>query len=394
VNRDQRTILVVGPSWVGDMVMAQALYIALERQDDVHAVDVVAPPGGYAILERIPEVRERFLLEVRHGRLDLAVRWSLARSLRSRRYDQAYVLPSSFKSALLPFLAGIPKRTAYRGELRFGFINDVRQPVDHPLEKNVRGYLGLLEAGTRPDAVPRPRLRVDSDNQLRLFAAHDLDTDTPAAALAPGAAFGPAKRWPVQRFQELARRLSDAGKQVWVLGGKADRQLGDTIVEGLKGPVRNLCGRTTLPDAVDLLALARVTVSNDSGLMHVAAAAGSAVVGLFGPTSPDFAPPLTDHAEVLYRTDLPTRSSPLPARHHGGRGHGTSDPARSAGHVSGRLTGRRRGVSPDVSPIQRSSVDGRQSRRGCVAQASWTALRVWSQPDNSLRRRSPVASST
>lgn len=297
----QRTILVVGPSWVGDMVMAQAFFMALRQQGDVGAVDVLAPPGAFPLLERMPEVRHRFCLSVRHRRLDLGPRLRLARQLRQRGYDQAYVIPSSVKAALVPALAGIPVRTGHRGEFRVGLINDVRPDTVHDSDRNVRGYLGLLMPRVAADPViPRPCLRVDAGNQAVLVAKFGLTVDRPIMALAPGAAFGPAKRWPVEHYRELASTLAGRGWAVWILGGPRECSLGDRIADRGDGAVRNLCGLTSLVDAVDLLALAAVAVSGDSGLSHVAGAAGSAVVALFGPTSPAFAAPLTDRAQQVY----------------------------------------------------------------------------------------------
>jgi len=319
MTADQRSVLVVGPSWVGDMVHAQAFFMALQDGPDDVAVDLVAPPAPFPLLERIPEIREAFLLETRHGRLDLGARWRLARRLRERRYDQAYVLPSSFKAALVPAFAGIPVRTAHLGEHRYGLINDVRPEVEATRDRNLRGYLGLI----RPDvgdaeAIPRPRLRVDAENQRELVERLGLDPRARVVALAPGAAGGPAKRWPVESFEALAALLADQGRHVWVLGGPAEAALGEEIARRSNGAVRNLCGRTTLTDAVDLLAMVETTVANDSGLAHVAAAAGSPVVVLFGPTSPDFSAPLTDRSELVYLglECSPCGKSTCPLGHH------------------------------------------------------------------------------
>lgn len=296
---DQRTVLVVGPSWVGDMVQAQLFFRALLDGGDVAAVDVVAPPGSFPILERIPEVREAFLLSVDHGTLGLGTRWRLARRLRRRGYDQAYVLPSSLKSSLVPAMAGIPVRTAYRGELRYGLVNDVRRFVPQPTDRNVRGYLGLLGAAD-VEPLSEPRLRVDLERRRALVARLGLEPVGRIVALAPGAAAGPAKRWPVEKFRELAGRLSELGRTVWILSGLEDADLGEEIVRRSRAAVRNLCGRTSLAEAVDLLSLAEVTVANDSGLAHVAGAVGSPLVALFGPTTPDHSAPLNARSEPLY----------------------------------------------------------------------------------------------
>ncbi len=294
------SILVVGPSWVGDMVMAQSLFMALSTPDADVAIDVVAPPGPFALARRMPQVRDSFPLPVAHGRLGLVERFSLGRRLRAHGYDRAIVLPSSFKSALIPVFARVPVRTGYRGEWRYGLINDVRPLGEFDGEQNVRGYLALAPDGLGP-LVPRPKLTVDRTNQARLVADLGLGPVASVVALAPGAAYGPAKRWPTEKYRELANRLVQDGHDVWVLGGPEDRELGDRVARGIApAACHNLCGRTSLTDAVDLLALARVTVSNDSGLMHVAAAAGSHVVALYGPTPPAFAPPLTDHADIFH----------------------------------------------------------------------------------------------
>jgi heptosyltransferase-2 len=322
VTTGGRTVLVIGPSWVGDMVMTQSFLLALLRQGDVEAVDVVAPAGSLPILERIPEVREAFLLDAGPGRLGVGARIRTARQLRARRYDQCYVLPSSLKSAVLPALAGIPVRTGHRGEFRYGLINDMRQVPDFApgtRDRNVRGYLSLLGSDVAKIAAPpQPRLRVDEANQRALVQRFDLDTDARVVALAPGGAYGPAKRWPVEHFRALAALLASAGRAVWVVGGPDDRPLGDEILgEGVSSGI-NLCGRTSLPDAVDLLALADVTVANDSGLAHVAGAVGRGVVVLFGPTFPRFAAPLTDRTELLW-LDLecsPCSKRTCPLGHH------------------------------------------------------------------------------
>jgi heptosyltransferase-2 len=300
---EQSTVLVVGPSWVGDLIMAQTLFTALLDRG-VAAVDLVTPPAPFPLAERIPEIRETFLLETRHGELGLGVRRALARELRSRRYDQAYILPSSLKSALVPALAGIPVRTGHRGEFRYGLVNDLQPELPDSFEgsdRNVRGYLGLLgpEAAT-VEVLPRPRLRVSRENQRKLATRFGLEPGDSIVALAPGAAFGPSKRWPEEHFRALALRLVELGRIVLVLGGPDEEATGEEIVRDTDGAGRNLCGRTSLTDAVDLLALADVAVANDSGLAHVAAAVDTPVVVLFGPTSPRFAAPLTARSEKVY----------------------------------------------------------------------------------------------
>lgn len=296
-------ILVVGPSWVGDMVMASVLFQLLRARQPQARIDVLAPGWSLPLLARMPEVNQGIEMPVGHGRLGLRTRWQLARSLRGR-YDQAIVLPGSLKSALVPWLAGIARRTGYRGEQRYGLLNDMRQlrPVELPLM--VQRYAALAldvrapVAADLPAELPRPRLRVDRARQAALRTDLGLDARQPAVALLPGAEFGPSKQWPLAHYAAAARSLLALGHAVWVLGSPKDAEAGRLIAEQAPGTI-DLCGRTRLEDAVDLLAAASGCISNDSGLMHVAAALDVPLVALFGSTSPEHTPPLSPAAQVL-----------------------------------------------------------------------------------------------
>jgi heptosyltransferase II len=293
--------LVVGPSWVGDMVMANALLrmLAARRRGPI---DVVAPGWSQPLLQRMREVREGHLLEAGHGELAMGARRRLARELRERKYAQAIVLPRSFKAALVPWLARIPRRTGMRGEFRYGLINDMR-PVEWTRSKPMVErlcVLGLDPGEALPGPLPEPRLRVDAGEQQRLMERLGLSVSAPVAALLPGAEHGPAKRWPAPYFAELARRFRDEGFSVWLLGSPKDHATGEEIADASHGAATNLCGRTALVDAIDLLGAARVAVSNDSGLLHIASAVGTPVVGLYGSSSPVYTPPLTARREILY----------------------------------------------------------------------------------------------
>lgn len=296
-------ILVVGPSWVGDMVMASVLFQLLRARQPQARIDVLAPGWSLPLLARMPEVNQGIEMPVGHGRLGLRTRWQLARSLRGR-YDQAIVLPGSLKSALVPWLAGIARRTGYRGEQRYGLLNDMRQlrPAELPLM--VQRYAALAldvrapVAADLPAELPRPRLRVERARQAALRADLGLDARQPAVALLPGAEFGPSKQWPLAHYAAAARSLLAQGHAVWVLGSPKDAEAGRLIAEQAPGTI-DLCGRTRLEDAVDLLAAASGCISNDSGLMHVAAALDVPLVALFGSTSPEHTPPLSPAAQVL-----------------------------------------------------------------------------------------------
>lgn len=293
-----KRILVVGPSWVGDMVMAQALCKLLAGEGG--PVDMLAPGWSLPLVRRMPEIRAGIELGAGHGELALANRYRLARSLRGR-HARAIVLPRSFKAALVPWFARIPRRTGYRGEWRYGLINDVRELDSARLGQTVQRFVAL---GAAPDAppppVPEPRLAVDAQNQAQLVRTLGLDAQRPVVALLPGAEYGPAKCWPLEHFGALAKRLAAAGCEIWILGSARDRLAGERIAGFALGATRNLCGMTRLEDAVDLLALARVAVTNDSGLMHVAAAVGAHVVALYGSSTPARTPPLTAKRSVRY----------------------------------------------------------------------------------------------
>jgi heptosyltransferase-2 len=301
----ERKVLVVGPAWVGDMVMAQTLYKALRDRAPHTVIDVVAPPWSLPILERMPEVRHALELDVRHGELALGKRRALGRALRAERYEEAIVLPRSAKAALVPWFAQIPRRVGFRGEWRFGLLNDVRGGY-RELDQTVKRFvaLGLARDERPPPALPerwRPALTIRCANFARLAAELDLPQGAPLAALMPGAEYGPAKRWPTERYAELAADLANRGAAVLVLGSAKEAALGDAIRAAAGGDrVRSLCGRTSLGDVVDVLGAVDVAVTNDSGLMHVAAAAGAYVVAIYGSSSPSFTPPLTAASEILH----------------------------------------------------------------------------------------------
>jgi len=298
---DSEKILVVGPAWVGDMVMAQSLFKLLRRNDPGATIDVVAPAWSEPLLARMPEVRRTVLMPVGHGELGLWPRLQIGRAIRAERYDRAIVLPRSLKSAFVPFFARVPKRTGFRGEMRYGLLNDVRTLDRDTLDQTVKRFLVLGQPPGLPlPEPPVPNLDVDSANLAELRLRLDLPEAVPAVALMPGAAYGPAKCWPLEYFAELARAIVHAGAAVWVLGAQRERDDGDRICSAAGQDAHNLCGRTRLEDAVDLLSAARVAVTNDSGLMHVAAAAGTQVVAIYGSTSPQFTPPLTKRASVTY----------------------------------------------------------------------------------------------
>ena len=295
------SVLVVGPAWVGDMVMAQALFMRLQQRRPGTQIDVLAPAWSLPILARMPEVRSGIEMPLGHGQFGFGLRRELGRSLRGKKYAQAIVLPGSWKSALAPFFARIPRRTGFRGEMRYGLLNDVR-PLDKLLLKTtVQRFVALAEDGAAPLApeIPQPRLTVNAARAAELRAGLGL-AEGKTVALLPGAEYGPAKQWPAEYYGALAQQLAAEGVQCWVFGSGKEKELGEQIRGASGGTALNLCGRTQLADVVDLLSLCRAAVTNDSGLMHVAAASGVPVAAIYGSSTPDFTPPLTGRKHIHY----------------------------------------------------------------------------------------------
>jgi heptosyltransferase-2 len=301
-------ILIVAPSWIGDALLAQPLLRRLHDKLGRVRIDALAPTWCGALLERMPEITEVIASPFAHGELKLRARWRLGRELAKRGYDQAIVLPNSFKSALIPFFANIPLRAGYSGELRYGLLNLVHklEPAKLPLMAERYAQLAEKPGAELPRPLPPVRLQVDPVNTARTTARLDLDRSRPIAAFCPGAEYGPAKRWPARHFAALARDLAERGYAVWLIGSGKDVQTGEEIRELSGGMCVNLCGRTELATAVDLMSCARLVVSNDSGLMHVAAALGKPRIALYGSSSPEHTPPLSspDGLARIVKIDL------------------------------------------------------------------------------------------
>ncbi len=297
-------VLVVGPSWVGDMVMAQSLFAVLAARPGNPPIDVLAPAWCSGLLARMPEVRSAIPLPLGHGELGLAARRRIGAGLRAHAYAQAIVLPNSAKSALVPWFAGIARRTGWRGELRYGLLNDLRRLDARRLPLMVQRFVALgVDADAPLPQAPRPRLRADRAAADALRARLGLAAPRPVLALCPGAEFGAAKRWPEAHFAAVAGAAIDAGLQVWLFGSAGDRPVTATIRAALAPPAQahcaDLAGQTTLADAIDLLACANAVLSNDSGLMHVAAALGRPLAVVYGGSSPRFTPPLADQPALF-----------------------------------------------------------------------------------------------
>jgi heptosyltransferase-2 len=289
--------LVIAPQWIGDAVMSEPFVARLLARGE--QVTVAALPWVAPVYRAMPQVHEVIDLPFAHGKLDWAGRRRVAAELRGR-FDVAYVLPNSIKAALLPFLARIPKRVGYQGEGRPLLLNQ-RLPNPGGRPPMVVFYSAL--AGEPVPAGQRPKLSFDETTLTCVCAAQQLE---PRGywAFAPGAEYGPAKCWPASHYAELARSLhARHGLPVLLLGSGKEAVLCEQIAASAPGACRVLAGKTSLIDAMALIAGAKGVVSNDSGLMHVAAAFGIPQVAAFGSTSPEHTPPLNEHARVLWLKD-------------------------------------------------------------------------------------------
>ncbi len=300
-------ILIVAPSWVGDAILSEPLIALLREPYTDPVVDVLAPPWCAPVYARIRGVRRVVESTTGHGRFAWAARKALARGLQPNGYGRAIVLPNSWKSALVPWLARIPHRTGYRGEGRWGLLNDVRRLDRKALPRLVDRFVALAAApGELVPFPPAPVLVPDAANRDAAIRALGLALGKPVAILCPGAEYGPAKRWPPTHFAELAARFLNDGMQVWLVGSPNDRLAAASVREASGDAARHLIdltGHTDIGTAIDLLSIAKIVVSNDSGLMHAAAAVGTPLVALFGSSSPVYTPPISTVAKIA-RIDI------------------------------------------------------------------------------------------
>ena len=319
--------LVISPNWIGDAVMAQPLLQRLKARHPERPIDVLAPPAVAPVWRQMAEVAEVLETPFRHGALQLKERWRYARLLRRRGYADAYILPNTLKYALIPWLAGIPRRIGYKGESRYGLIN-VMHHDDTPPRPMVTFYAALADApgaSLRQD-LPKPRLAASEAQMAAACAKAGLDPARPLVVFAPGAEFGGAKRWPPAHFGQLAQHIlaRDPQAQVALLGSPKDAGTCNEVLAAVAGAAApassglvSLAGKTSLSDAVALIARSAAVVSNDSGLLHVASGLNRPVIAIYGPTDPDHAPPFSElAASISLRLDCsPCRQRECPLGH-------------------------------------------------------------------------------
>ena len=301
-------ILVVGPSWVGDSVMAQTLYKRIKKELPSSQIDVMSPHWSLALLERMPEVCKKIVSPFSHGETKLLERYRLGQGLKKENYDRAIVLTNSLKSSLIPYFARIGVRTGWLGEFRYGLINDIRSSKKLKKSLMVEKFaaLSLCEENYSIENLTFPELEINFANQRNFLEEFSIDYSKNTMAICPGAEFGPSKRWPAEYYAEIAKFYVNEGWNVLCIGSKNDEDIGMGIgsLNNLRSNESfiNLIGKTSLQDAIDILAFTEKVVTNDSGLMHIAAAVKTPLVALYGPSSPEYTPPLISKKKILRKT--------------------------------------------------------------------------------------------
>ncbi|MES2998522.1 MAG: lipopolysaccharide heptosyltransferase II [Pseudomonadota bacterium] len=299
-----RKILIISPGWIGDIIMAQPLFKYLKQKNFETKIDIIAPRWSHGLLSLMPEINEILDMPFGHSQFQLKQRWRLGNVLRNKEYQQAIVLPNSWKSAIIPFAARIPLRTGWRGEMRFGLLNDQKTLNKKKLPLMVQRFLALGSSPISNRPIPwedyQPSLDVNPKQIKNTLSALSLTfSEKPLLILCPGAAFGPAKRWPIEYFAEIANYKYTEGWQICLLGSKSDQAIAQSIQKLTENRCIDLTGKTSLRQAITILAMATLVISNDSGLMHCAAALHRPLIVLYGSSSPAFTPPLTDHKRIL-----------------------------------------------------------------------------------------------
>lgn len=299
--KSAKKCLIIAPSWVGDMVMAQSLFRQLKQLNSILVIDVLAPAWCGALTQYMPEVNELIEAPFQHGKLSFAARRKLGKELQGK-YDIAFILPNSLKSALVPWFAKIPARFGFTGEQRYGLLNHHKRLDKKLLPMMTQRFVALSDLGgdapKMSDILP-PKLIVGDKACDEVISSKSLNQSKPVLALCPGAEFGPAKQWSSEHYAAVARFYLDKGWQVWLFGSENDKAACQKINSQAKQACQDLSGQTSLAEAVTLLSISSLVVSNDSGLMHIAAAFHKPLVAVYGSTDPGFTPPLNEKSKVV-----------------------------------------------------------------------------------------------
>ncbi len=316
-------VLIISPNWIGDAIMAQPLLQLLKQRYPSLTIDVLAPAWVAPVWQAMEEVNDVHESSFKHGQLQLKDRFAMARFLKSLDYDQAYVLPNTLKFALIPWLAKIPERIGYLGETRYGLLNVIHHDDKRHPRPMMAFYAALADKPARnigsKFASLHPRLHIDEKEINEVRKRLNLIEGRLMIAFAPGAEFGSAKRWPVSHFSVLADMIFRfyPNAQIVLLGSARDNDVCEAIHSNVPGTL-NLAGKTSLKEAIALIAGVDILVTNDSGLMHVASAFDLPVVALYGPTDYRHTPPFSTRSYIM-SLDLdcaPCQKRECPLGHH------------------------------------------------------------------------------
>jgi len=306
-----QSILIIAPNWIGDAVSTQPLLANLRALFPNSKIDILASNWVAPVYRACSEVHEVIEAKFEHKKLQWNLRKRLAKVIEAKNYQACFVLPNSFKSALIPWLANIPFRIGYRGELRFGLIN---LALDNPSKVNrppmVKHYLALGqllkddESSLLDKLVPKLNVSGTAKQQVeQKLQSANINSDS-IYAICPGAEYGPSKRWPTEHFAVLAQQLitQNSNNQIILLGGNSDHSVAQEITSQTQqsNNIHNWCGNTSLDEAIALIGMSKAVVSNDSGLMHIAAALQIPQVAIFGSSDPAHTPPLSDRAKIMW----------------------------------------------------------------------------------------------
>lgn len=316
-NKPQK-ILVVAPSWIGDMVMAQSLLKKIKIEYPSSLIYVFVPDWCKALLKRMPEVTDVVVNPFKHKQLRIIDRIRVGKDLRKYNFDWCIVLPNSIKSALVPWFAKIPVRRGWKGEQRYLFLNQMFKHKEL-LPLMVQRYDALvyspndIEIKNPSDVgeIPEPKLLTFADNVDQILAKFGIGEKTSVMGICPGAEYGVAKRWLPEYYAQVASIWIKQKGPVYIFGGPKDTPIAEEILNFIPQELRDHCylltGKTELTEAIDLLSNCSIVVTNDSGLMHVSAAVGTPLVAIYGSSSTGYTPPLTSKAKTVFITDLPCR---------------------------------------------------------------------------------------
>lgn len=300
---DALKVLIIAPSWVGDAVMSQSLLKYLKKTHTNLTIDIFAHKHLIDLFQRMPEVNNTIINKFVHGSMDIIRRIKTGYELRKSSYDEVYVLPNTYKSALIVFFASIKKRIGFVGEFRYGVLNKPFKLNETELPLMIDRFCSLANYGNKVSNIEYPVLQVDTVNQDKMKNKFNLSINVPLIIFCPSAEYGPSKRWPIEYFAKLANNLVQNGFSVLLLGASMDEPLVAQIISLIDvnniNKIINACGKTSLADCVDLLALGNLVVTNDTGLMHVACAVDVPVIAIYGSSTPKFTPPLSNKAQVL-----------------------------------------------------------------------------------------------